>query len=96
MLEVKGLKKTFKMSKKQQKIEKTKEKIKVAVADVSFDARPGEILGILGANGAGKTTTLRILASVIKADEGQVCLDGADITGNLTDYRRHIGFLTSE
>ena len=96
MLEVKGLKKTFKMSKKQQKIEKTKEKIKVAVADVSFDARPGEILGILGANGAGKTTTLRILASVIKADEGQVCLDGADITGNLMDYRRHIGFLTSE
>ena len=56
----------------------------------------GEILGILGANGAGKTTTLRILASVIKADEGQVCLDGADITGNLMDYRRHIGFLTSE
>ena len=96
MLEVKGLKKTFKMSKKQQKIEKTKEKIKVAVADVSFDAHPGEILGILGANGAGKTTTLRILASVIKADEGQVCLDGADITGNLMDYRRHIGFLTSE
>ncbi len=96
MLEVKGLKKTFKMSKKQQKIEKTKEKINVAVADVSFDARPGEILGILGANGAGKTTTLRILASVIKADEGQVCLDGADITGNLMDYRRHIGFLTSE
>ena len=96
MLEVKGLKKTFKMSKKQQKIEKTKEKIKVAVADVSFDALPGEILGILGANGAGKTTTLRILASVIKADEGQVCLDGADITGNLMDYRRHIGFLTSE
>lgn len=44
----------------------------------------------------GKTTTLRILASVIKADEGQVCLDGADITGNLMDYRRHIGFLTSE
>ena len=36
MLEVKGLKKTFKMSKKQQKIEKTKEKIKVAVADVSL------------------------------------------------------------
>ena len=30
------------------------------------------------------------------ADEGQVCLDGADITGNLMDYRRHIGFLTSE
>ena len=107
MLEVKGLKKTFKMSKKQQKIEKTKEKIKVAVADVyygaihavkgvSFEVGEGEIVALIGANGAGKTTTLRILASVIKADEGQVCLDGADITGNLMDYRRHIGFLTSE
>ena len=56
----------------------------------------GEFFSVLGGNGAGKTTTLRILASVIKADEGQVCLDGADITGNLMDYRRHIGFLTSE
>lgn len=96
MLEVKDLKKTFKMSKKQQKIEKTKEKIKVAVSDVSFEARQGEILGILGANGAGKTTTLRIIASVIKADEGQVTLDGNDISKDVSEYRRHIGFLTSE
>lgn len=96
MLEVKNLKKTFQMSKKQQKIEKTKEKIKVAVADVSFNAQPGEILGILGANGAGKTTTLRILASVIKADEGQVSLEGKDISTDFSEYRRRIGFLTSE
>ena len=72
MLEVKGLKKTFKMSKKQQKIEKTKEKIKVAVADVSFDARPGEILGILGANGAGKTTMLKILLGEEVPDGGVI------------------------
>jgi len=64
--------------------------------NVSFNIRNRERVALLGANGAGKTTTLRILASVIKADEGQVCLDGADITGNLMDYRRHIGFLTSE
>ena len=63
---------------------------------VNLQFTPGNCYGIIGANGAGKTTTLRILASVIKADEGQVCLDGADITGNLMDYRRHIGFLTSE
>lgn len=96
MLEVKGLKKTFQMSKKQQKIEKTKEKIKVAVEDVSFFAQPGEILGILGANGAGKTTTLRILAAIIKADKGEVLLDGKDIKEDITAYRKRIGFLTSE
>ncbi len=96
MLEVRGLKKTFQMSKKQQKIEKTKEKIKVAVSDVSFTAQPGEILGILGANGAGKTTTLRILAAIIKADKGEVLLDGKNITEDITAYRRRIGFLTSE
>lgn len=96
MLEVKGLKKTFQMSKKQQKIEKTKDKIKVAVADVSFTAQPGEILGILGANGAGKTTTLRILAAIIQADQGEVLLDGKNIKEDITAYRRRIGFLTNE
>ena len=96
MLEVKGLKKTFKMSKKQQKIEKTKEKIKVAVADVFIWCASGRNPWNPWRKRRRKTTTLRILASVIKADEGQVCLDGADITGNLMDYRRHIGFLTSE
>ena len=96
MLEVRGLKKTFQMSKKQQKIEKTKEKIKVAVSDVSFTAEPGEILGILGANGAGKTTTLRILAAIIKADTGEVLLDGKNIKEDITAYRKRIGFLTSE
>lgn len=96
MLEVKGLKKTFQMSKKQQKIEKTTEKIKVAVADVSFAAEKGEILGILGANGAGKTTTLRIIASMIKADAGEVLLDGKNIAEDINAYRHRIGFLTSE
>lgn len=96
MLEVKSLKKTFKLSKKQQRIEKTNQKIKVAVSDVSFQADQGEILGILGANGAGKTTTLRILAAIIKPDHGEVILNGKEINEDITDYRRHIGFLTSE
>lgn len=96
MLEVKGLKKTFTLSKKQQKIEKTNEKIKVAVKNVSFQAEPGEILGILGANGAGKTTTLRILAAIIKPDQGEVLLDGTDIHQDINEYRKRIGFLTSE
>ncbi len=96
MLEVRNLKKTFKLSKKQQKISKTKDKIKVAVADVSFQAERGEILGILGANGAGKTTTLRMLASILKPEAGQVLFEGKDIYQDLSAYRKRIGFLTSE
>ena len=63
ILEVNGLKKTFKLSAKQQKIEKTNEKVKVAVNHLSFTAYRGEVFGLLGSNGAGKTTTLRMLAS---------------------------------
>ena len=96
MLEVRNLKKTFKLSKKQQKIEKTTEKIKVAVKDVSFKAESGEILGILGSNGAGKTTTLRMIATVIKPEQGQILLDGKDIYSDIDNYRKKIGFLTSE
>lgn len=96
MLEVKNLRKTFKLSNKQQKIERTKEKIKVAVSDVSFKADSGQILGILGANGAGKTTTLRMLATVIKPENGQILFNGEDIYSDIDGYRAKIGFLTSE
>ena len=96
MLEVKNLRKTFKLSNKQQKIERTKEKIKVAVSDVSFKADNGQILGILGANGAGKTTTLRMLATVIKPENGQILFNGEDIYSDIDGYRAKIGFLTSE
>ena len=96
MLEAKNLKKTFSLSKKQQKIEKTNQKIKVAVSDVSFKAEQGEVLGILGANGAGKTTTLRMLAAIIKAEQGEILIDGVNIYDDINDYRNKIGFLTSE
>ena len=54
------LKKTFPLSHKQRKIEKTDLTKKVAVNGLSFSARKGEIYGLLGPNGAGKTTTLKI------------------------------------
>lgn len=96
ILHVEGLKKTFKLSKKQQKIEKTKEKLKVAVNGISFDAYEGEIFGLLGPNGAGKTTTLRMLSTLIKPDEGDALVDGFSIVTQPEEVRARIGFLTSE
>lgn len=96
ILEVRNLKKTFKLSAKQQKIEKAKTKVKTAVDGLSFTARRGEIFGLLGPNGAGKTTTLRMLATLIKPDEGDAIVDGASIVSQPEQVRSRIGFLTSE
>ena len=96
ILSVVNLKKTFKLSKKQQKIEKTKSNVKVAVNGLSFSVNKGEIFGLLGPNGAGKTTTLRMLSTLIKPDCGDAVLDGASIVSNPEVVREKIGFLTSE
>ncbi len=52
LLSVQNLKKTFKISAKQQKIQNTKQRIKVAVDGLSFTAYEGEVFGLLGPNGA--------------------------------------------
>lgn len=90
------LKKTFYLSKKQQRLERTKETSRVAVDDLSFTAYRGEVFGLLGPNGAGKTTTLRMLATLIRPDEGDAWIDGASIRTAPGDVRARIGFLTSE
>ena len=96
ILKVSGLKKTFTLSAKQQKLEKTKEKKKEAVKDLSFTAYRGEVFGLLGPNGAGKTTTLRMLATLIKPDAGDALIDGASVVKSPQEVRGKIGFLTSE
>lgn len=96
ILRVSSLSKTFKLSSKQQKLEKTNVKVKTAVDNLSFSAYKGEIFGLLGPNGAGKTTTLRILASLIKPDSGDAEIDGVSIVKNPEKVREKIGFLTSE
>ena len=100
MLEVHGLTKTFPIPKqKKGKVVKERDpredgKFFHAVRDVSFDCRPGEILGLLGMNGAGKTTTLRMLATAIQPSSGTAELDGVDIVENPLEVRRRIGFLS--
>ena len=96
ILKVENISKTFKLSSKQQKIEKTNSKTKTAVDSLSFSAYEGEIFGLLGPNGAGKTTTLRMLATLIKPDSGDAVIDGSSIVKNPDDVRGKIGFLTSE
>lgn len=95
ILKVEHLKKTFKLSKKQQNIEKG-EKYKVAVNDLSFVMYKGEIYGLLGPNGAGKTTTLRMLSTLIKPDEGDAYINGVSIRKEPEKIRKMIGFLTSD
>lgn len=96
ILVVDNLVKTFKLSRKQQKLEKTNLKIKTAVDQLSFKAYEGEIYGLLGPNGAGKTTTLRILSTLIKADSGDAFINGISVKDNPGKIRENIGFLTSE
>ena len=90
------LKKTFKLSKKQQKIEKTGLSEKIAVNDVSLTVYEGEIYGLLGPNGAGKTTTLRMISTLISPDEGEILVAGHDLAKDPTAVRASLGFLTGE
>jgi ABC-2 type transport system ATP-binding protein len=69
----------------------------VALADVDLTLAPG-ITGLLGPNGAGKTTLLRILATVLRADDGRVTLLGRDPNApeERTDIRRRLGYQPQE
>lgn len=96
MLKIEHISKTFLLSKKQCRIEKTKNRKKVAVNDLSFIANEGEIYGLLGPNGAGKTTTLRIIATLISPDQGDVKLNEISIKKEPYEFRKSISFLTSD
>lgn len=95
-LDVQNIVKTFNLSRKQQKLNKTKDKLKVAVDGISFTAHPGEIFGLLGPNGAGKTTTLRVISTLIKPDTGDCLVGGTSVVDESFKVRKKIGFLTSE
>ena len=71
---------------------------KQAVSGVSLDIKSGEIVGLLGPNGAGKTTTFYMVVGLIKADGGQIELNGQDITDKPVFERSKagIGYLPQE
>lgn len=90
------LKKTFTLSKKQQKIEKTSVSRKIAVNGLSFSAYKGQVYGLLGPNGAGKTTTLRMLSTLIRPDAGDAFVCGYSVVKEPQKVRDQIGFMTGE
>ena len=65
----------------------------LAVDNLSFEVKEGEIFGLLGVNGAGKTTTFRMIMGLLEPTEGKITLNGKKIDYSVTD---EIGFLTEE
>jgi len=68
----------------------------VAVNDVSFSVRRGEIFGLLGANGAGKTTTFRMLCGLLPASGGELSVVGHDLHNARAEARGHIGYMAQK
>ena len=65
----------------------------VALDRISFEVRPGEVMGFLGPNGAGKTTTLRILTGLLAPTAGTARLNGLSVETHSLEIRRQIGYL---
>ena len=82
MLEVSGLTKTYGGT--------------LAVKDVSFAARPGQVIGFLGPNGSGKTTSIRVLTGLLRATRGRVSWNGTDIQHQLLHYQSRLGYVPEE
>jgi len=63
------------------------------VDDLSFEVKPGEILGFLGPNGAGKSTTMKMITTYLQPTSGTATVCGHDVIKDQMDVRRHIGYL---
>src|SRR5882724_1443177 len=69
---------------------------KIAVDDISFEVRRGEVLGFLGPNGAGKTTTMKILTSFLAPTAGRAEVAGYDVYEHSVEVRRRLGYLPED
>ena len=65
----------------------------LAVNNLNFQVKDGEIFGLLGVNGAGKTTTFRMITGLLDKTEGEILFNGKKVDYSVTDQ---IGFLTEE
>jgi ABC-2 type transport system ATP-binding protein len=84
ILQTKKLRKTFVV----------KNRTVEAVRGVDISVMKGRIFGFLGPNGAGKTTTLRMLATLLRIDEGEATVAGYDVKRQPGEVRKHIGYVS--
>lgn len=64
-----------------------------ALRGISFEAKEGEIFGIIGADGAGKTTLFRILTTLLLPDGGSARVDGLDVVDEYMEIRKRVGYM---
>jgi ABC-2 type transport system ATP-binding protein len=69
---------------------------RTVLADVAFEVRAGEIVGLLGPNAAGKSTTLAILATLLTFDEGDVAVAGHSLPRDAVGARRVLGYVPQD
>ena len=82
IIEVKGLVKKYKKA--------------IAVDNIAFNVREGEIFGFLGPNGAGKSTTINILCTMLGRNEGEVYINSLDVYKHQDEVRKNIGIIFQE
>lgn len=82
MLEVTGLQKKYKN--------------KMVIEDMSFQMKPGEIIGLVGENGAGKSTLLQLLATVMQPTQGNIQLEGLSYRQDVKKIRQKIGYVPQD
>ncbi len=68
----------------------------VAVDDVSFSARAGEITGYLGPNGSGKSTTMKIITGLLEPTAGEILFDGIPVQRDPIAYKQRLGYVPEE
>jgi ABC-2 type transport system ATP-binding protein len=68
----------------------------VAVKDLSFAVKQGEIFGFLGANGAGKSTTIRMLCGLLRPSAGTALVGGVDVSADPEGVKRRIGYMSQK
>src|SRR5258708_11050622 len=68
----------------------------VAVNELSFAVKPGQVVGLVGPNGAGKTTTLRCLSGIIPPTRGRLAICGADLASDPISAKRQLAFFNDE
>ena len=70
-----------------------KYKSQIALSNICFSLKKGDIVGFLGPNGAGKTTLMKIITSTLQQDMGSVSINGFDTIENELDTKAQIGYL---